>query len=153
MRAEELTEEVKDSLQRAAAWLVRQQGEDGGWHSTTYGQLKDGAGVTALILYSLRHESFQANGKRVAEAVRRGFEFLGQGIAKRGTIASPDGTLDFPTYAAALWLEADRAVRLAGRFSADRYKLVEYLVAAQVKEERSFESKSPSYGGWDFLGK
>ena len=132
-------------------WLLTQQSDDGGWHSTTYGQLKDGAGVTALALNALRQSAADPDAK-VAEAMRRGFEFLSKGLAKRGTIASPNGTLDFPTYAAALWLEADRGARVTGPFSSSRHNLIDYLLAAQVAEERGFEPKSPSYGGWDFLG-
>jgi hypothetical protein len=143
---------TRQSLARGVQWLLAQQGDDGGWHSTTYGQLKEGAGVTALVLYALR-QSVADPGPKVAEAMRRGFEFLSKGLAKRGTIASPNGTLDFPTYAAALWLEADRGARVTGPFSSVRRDVVDYLLAAQVTAGRGFEAKSPSYGGWDFLGR
>jgi len=143
---------ARQSLARGVQWLLAQQGEDGGWHSTTYGQLKDGAGVTALVLYALCHSA--ADPTAIAtEAMRRGFEFLSKGLAKRGTIASPNGTLDFPTYAAALWLEAARSKGLAWNSQAHPYRLLDYLLSAQVNEERGFDAKSPSFGGWDFLGR
>src|SRR5262245_8763719 len=142
--------ELEAALTKAVAWLLAQQAADGGWHSKTYGQLKDGAAVTALALNAISHtrppDKLSAG---EAATVAKGREFLHRGFAKRGTIASPDGSLDFPTYAAALWLEATR--RLAR--PEERAKAVDYLIGAQVAEPRGFESGSASYGGWDFLGK
>src|SRR5436309_14186511 len=94
-----MKEEVEAALQRGLNWLIRQQAADGGWHSVTYGQLKDGADVTALAIYPLAHLP-----KDLKSDCKQGWsnasDFLSRGIAKRGTIASPTGTLDFPTYAA-----------------------------------------------------
>jgi prenyltransferase/squalene oxidase-like repeat protein len=146
-----MNEEAQQPLVRAVDWLVRQQGADGGWHSATYGQLKDGAAVTALVLYALAHLS-PTLGTTSEQARRKGFSFLERGIAKRGTIASPDGTLDFPTYAAALWCMAQRSSQDAGQSGELCLKIIAYLVAAQVAKPRGFEADSPSYGGWDFLG-
>src|SRR3954462_274935 len=100
-----MKEEVEEALQRGLNWLIQQQAADGGWHSATYGQLKDGAAVTALGVYSLAHlpERLKSDCK---PAWSKASYFLSRGIAKRGTLASPTGTLDFPTYAAALWLTA-----------------------------------------------
>jgi hypothetical protein len=132
-------------------WLVAQQASDGGWHSTTYGQLKDGAGVTTLVLEAIGHASAEVQQKHVA-AAKRAYAFLDRGIAKRGTVASPDGSLDFPTYAAALWLTSRRRLNLSLP-SAMTKTLEEYLLGAQVTEGRGFKPESPSYGGWDFLAK
>lgn len=137
-----MNDEAEQSLAKGLAWLLAQQAADGGWHSKTYGQLKDGAAVTALAVNALRLAG------NVSPAMDRGLTFLERGLAKSGTIASPDGSLDFPTYSAALWLQATR--QRAG--SEERAKVVNYLVGAQVAESRGFESSSPSYGGWDFLG-
>jgi prenyltransferase beta subunit len=146
-----MKEEIETALQGGVRWLSQEQGPDGGWHSATYGQLKDGAAVTALAMYALAHlpEKSQSDCK---QAWSKASEFLGRGIAKRGTIASPNGTLDFPTYAAALWLTAQRRW-LAETSSVDnRRTITNYLLAAQIAEPRGFERSSPSYGGWDFLG-
>jgi prenyltransferase beta subunit len=138
--------EIEKSLTRGADWLIAQQADDGGWHSKTYGQLKDGAAVTALALHTFSLCPKELRHRHLA-AIERGFAFLDRGIRKRGTVASPDGSLDFPTYAAALWLSAEnRLWRQSSR------KVVDYLVGAQVVEARGFEKSSASYGGWDFLG-
>ena len=138
------------SVKRGLDWLFAQQGADGGWHSKTYGQLKDGASVTALALYAT---SFCAKDLRQkhATAIERGFAFLELGLKKRGTIASPDGSLDFPTYASALWLSGLTRLGL-DTLTSQRARVIDYLLGAQVAESRGFETKSPSYGGWDFLG-
>jgi len=142
--------EADESLAKGLAWLFAQQAADGGWHSKTYGQLKDGAAVTALALEAISHVApLEKLPKPEADAVRKALAFLQRGFEKRGTIASPDGSLDFPTYAAALWLEATRGLAI----QTDRSRIVNYLVAAQVTEDRGFAANSPSYGGWDFLGK
>jgi prenyltransferase beta subunit len=139
--------EMDNSLARGIDWLVSQQGEDGGWHSKTYGQLKDGAAVTSLILDSLSRAP-QSQLEKVAAAVRNAFAFLDRGLAKRGAIAGPDGSLDFPTYAGALWLSAVNRMRRNDR----RRSVADYLLGAQVAEPRGFSKESPSFGGWDFLG-
>jgi len=142
------------ALVRGLDWLTGQQAADGGWHSATYGQLKDGAATTALALYAVARLAapMRASAERAWTA---GNQFLARGIAKRGTIASPDGTLDFPTYAAALWLSAHASGTPASETPASetlRGTIVDYLLAAQVTKSRGFDPDSPSYGGWDFLG-
>ncbi len=143
--------EVERPLGRGLDWLVAQQAADGGWHSTTYGQLKDGAGVTMLVLEAIGHAPAEVQQKHLA-AAKKAYAFLDRGIAKRGTVASPDGSLDFPTYAAALWLTSRRRLSLSLP-SATTETLEEYLLGAQVTEGRGFKPESPSYGGWDFLAK
>ena len=141
------TEILKRSVLQGIDWLLAQQAADGGWHSQTYGQLKDGAAVTALAVDAISRVS-AVLGKDLSRSTNRAFDFLDRGIAKRGTIASSDGSLDFPTYAAALWLGS---VRRLGQ-NRDTPTVIKYLVAAQVAEDRGFSADSPSYGGWDFLG-
>lgn len=145
-----MKDEVEESLSRGLTWLTKQQDADGGWHSATYGQLKDGAAVTALVLYALAHLPLPLR-TTSQRAWMAGNEFLDRGIAKRSTIASPDGSLDFPTYGAALWLAA-HAARPRATAAANRRKIVDYLLAAQLTKSRGFGPDSPSYGGWDFLG-
>jgi len=146
--------EAEQAIARALSWLISRQAADGGWHSTTYGQLKDGAAVTALALDAMsRACKPSALSTAQADSVAKGFAFLRRGLDKRGTISSPDGSLDFPTYAAALWLGAARRLGLARELREQRAKIAQYLLEAQVAEPRGFEPDSPSYGGWDFLGK
>jgi hypothetical protein len=142
---------LEKAIVRGCNWLIAQQGEAGGWHSKTYGQLKDGAGVTALVLDALSvSETLQVMHRA---AIRKALAFLDRGLTKRGTVAGPDGSLDFPTYAAGLWLTAQQRFSLKEpAYESWRTKLLEYLVQAQVTEPRGFAADSPSYGGWDFLG-
>ena len=146
-----MSEEAKRSQTRATDWLIAQQATDGGWHSKTYGQLKDGAAITALILDSLGHLNAIDQQKHLV-AIKKAFDFLDRGLAKKGTVASPDGSLDFPTYAAALYLTGKRRLGLSVDGEKKRL-LLDYLLGAQVVEARGFEPDSPSYGGWDFLAK
>ena len=138
------------ALLQGLAFLVKAQAKDGGWHSQTYGQLKGGAALTTLVLDSLSHAPAEWR-KKQAETFTRGYEFLTAGFAKRGTIACPDGSLDHPTYGAALWLLSRRRLQLDGE-ERNRQDLLAYLLGAQCAEERGFEKESPSYGGWDLLG-
>src|SRR6266481_9821253 len=132
-RRTRMKQEVEQSLRRGVEWLIRQQGADGGWHSATYGQLKDGAAVTTLAMYALAHLP-AALKKKCGEVWPKASDFASRGIAKRGTIASPNGTLDFPTYAAALWLEAQRQWQGKATPDQQRQVIVDYLLAAQVAE-------------------
>src|SRR5687768_1652201 len=146
-----LADSSRSALAKAADYLASHQAQDGGWHSQTYGQLKDGAGITSLILYAF---SFLPRdmGQKLARPIEKGFEFLKPGLAKRKTIASPDGSLDYPTYAAAMWLISRKRLNLpapAPQTNAVR----DYLVTAQVAEDRGFAPDHPQYGGWDFLGR
>ncbi len=149
-KGRELQTNAAAALDKGLAYLARTQGKDGGWHSQTYGQLKGGAALTTFVLDAISHAPVEWR-KKQAEAITRGFEFLRAGFGKRGTIACPDGSLDHPTYGAALWLLSRRRLDLAGEERA-RDKLITYLLGAQCADERGFGKESPSYGGWDFLG-
>lgn len=145
-----LERKARAAIERGAAYLARQQAEDGGWHSATYGQLKGGPGVTALALYALSRTPADVREKHL-QLARRGYDFFTPGFAKRRTLAAADGSLDYPTYAAALWLLGRERWQLPAGDAEER-AIVDYLLAAQVLEPRSFQPTSPSYGGWDFLG-
>ncbi len=146
-----MNDDAERAINRGMDWLIAQQAADGGWHSRTYGQLKDGAAVTALILDAIGYCE-PALQQKYLVAAKKAFAFLDRGLAKTGTIASPDGSLDFPTYAAALYLTAKRRLGLSID-GENRRKLLAYLLGAQVVEARGFAPDSPSYGGWDFLGR
>lgn len=133
-------------------YLLQSQARDGGWHSRNYGQLKDGAAMTALVLYTLASVEIDKR-EPFLDSIARGFEFLAVGLEKKNAPAAPDGTLDFPTYAAAHWL---LAVELLGEKYRDKRAtatLAKFLVDAQLAEARGFDSDHPQYGGWDFLSR
>jgi hypothetical protein len=143
-----------EMLDRGLDWLLALQEKDGGWHSTTYGALKQGAATTALVLYGLSHSPKRYT-DRLEKPLREAFDFLKPGIEKTKTIACPDGTFDYPTYAAAHALAASQKARINGLPSlsqAEEAALAAYLIQAQLDERREFEPDSPHYGGWDLLG-
>ena len=147
---DQLADSSRSALAKAADFLASQQAKDGGWHSQTYGQLKDGAGITSLVLYAYSFLPRDIR-QKLARSIEKGFEFLNPGLAKRNTIASPDGSLDYPTYGAAMWLISRRRLNLPAP-AAQTAAVRDYLVTAQVAEARGFAPDHPQYGGWDFLG-
>lgn len=144
--------EAKVALDRGVKWLVSKQAkEDGGWHSTTYGSLKDGAAVTTLSVYTLSRLTSKEDRAAQRPAVDRGLAFLEIGRkARAGPIASPDGSFDYPTYATAMWITTRRNLGIK-REEEDTLALI-WLVSAQLAEARGFEPAHPGYGGWDLLG-
>jgi hypothetical protein len=153
MTAEQRTSAL-EMLGRAVDWILPKQEKDGGWHSETYGALKQGAATTALVFYGLAQlpKSFAERAETpLTDAVR----FLKIGIEKTKTVSCPDGTFDYPTYAAAQALSASQKLRksgLKGLAEADEATLASYLIQAQLDERRDFKPDSPHYGGWDLLG-
>jgi hypothetical protein len=154
----ELSKEQRDAagvmLQRGVDWLLSAQAKDGAWHSETYGALKQGAATTALVFYGLAQlpPSFA---EKTDSAIANAIKFLKVGIEKTKTVACPDGTFDYPTYAAAQALTASHKLRKAGRGSlsdVEENTLARFLIAAQLDERREFAPESPHYGGWDLLG-
>lgn len=137
-------------LRRGVAWLVAAQGDDGGWHSSTYGALRGGAAVTSLALYALGALP-AAIRDVVRDSAREAGEFLQRGIDKRRTIACPDGSLDYPVYATAQVLIASRTLPL-GLSGAQRQQLIQYLLDAQLLVTQGFRPDDKHFGGWDLAG-
>ena len=141
---------ARRALESGLAWLGRAQSQDGGWHSRTYGALRGGAATTAFALYAIAHAP-DDDRKTLAEHAQAGYAFLQPGIRRKGTVACPDGSLDFPTYASAMTLVA--VERLAIDAPRDELaQLVDYLVRAQITESRGFAADNPHVGGWDLTG-
>jgi hypothetical protein len=137
-------------LEKGLAYLMAAQADDGGWHSETYGSMRDGAALTALVLYALSHLPEELR-RPYDERLKRAYKFLQRGIAKRGRVAAPDGTLDQPLYGSAMTLTAVKRTRFDAPAS-DVAALTRYLVAAQLTQQRRFAANDPHLGGWDLLG-
>ena len=137
------------SLENGIAFLLDQQGEDGLWHSAHYGNLREGAGVTALVLEALA-QNHQRLPEGALERMQEAIEVLSPTIDEFGYVANKGGP-DYSNYSSALILEADRVAGL--KLSAERRrKLVEYLVRAQLDEPEGFAPGHCDYGGWDLTG-
>ncbi len=139
------------ALSRGIEWLLKQQAEDGGWHSETYGALRQGSATTAMAIYALSHTQRDLVDLKVQNALARGLKFLGPGIKKRGFVAAPDGSLDYPTYGTAM-LATAAYQRDFGLKDEHREKFVDWVASGQLHESREFTEKSPHYGGWDLMG-
>jgi hypothetical protein len=146
----DLSDAIESSLQRGSDWLLRQQSEDGAWRSTTYGQLKEGPAITATVLWSASLSGL-ADANEWQAAARRAMAFLSTGLKRTQSPSAPDGTLDYPVYAAAMLLIAQE--QFDGLLGAETTrKLTKYLVDAQCGPSRQFEATRPDFGGWDLFG-
>lgn len=141
----------RPTIMRGVDWLLKQQDQDGGWHSATYGALRQGSATTAFAIYALSHLHHSFVDKKIKDATARGFEFLSPGIKKRGFVAAPDGSLDYPTYGTAM-LAAAAYQHDFGMSEELRESFVDWVASGQLTETREFTEKSPHYGGWDLMG-
>ncbi len=139
MLPRELIAAMEASLTKALAWLLTQQADDGAWHSATYGTLKAGAGLSALTAYSLSR--IPKPPSEWQEAMERTARFLAVGFPLRKVLSAPDGTLDYPTYAAGLLLSSGKVFPVLLE-QIPREALIQYLLAAQVSTGRGFEKSS-----------
>lgn len=138
------------SLRRGVEFLMSQQEEDGGWHSETYGSMRQGAAVTSSILYAISHTPPDELAAR-KDALLRAVGFLRQGISKKGYVVNPDGSADFPTYATSMLLMANDRLELP--FTDDELsRLANFISDAQLTETRNFGEDSVHHGGWDLMG-
>ena len=144
-----------EAVRRGMDWLRSLQGDDGGWRSTAYPQLGQGPAGTALALWAAAtvHRSGIAplDEEPWKSSVERAGRLFSAGLNRDGAPAAPDGTLDFPTYAAAMGLIAAR------RFPAlldepTTRRLRGYLIAAQCAARRRIALNHPDHGGWDLFG-
>ena len=141
---------TEKAIAESTRFLISQQADDGGWHSQHYGSMKQGAANTALVLYALSQlppDQVQAH----ADSIDRAREFLIQGIKKKGCVANPEGSLDYPVYGTALILTAHNRIDLK-LTSKQIQTMVQYLLDCQCMEPRGFTAENPNHGGWDILG-
>lgn len=143
-------EDSLSTLRSGIEYLMSQQGEDGGWHSETYGSMRQGAAITSLVLYALSHAP-PAEVERHRESIARACEFLRVGFSKKGFVANQDGSADFPTYATSLLLIASSRIELP-LSEKERRTLAEFVAAAQLTQTREFGPDSIHHGGWDLMG-
>lgn len=131
------------SLARGLAFLVAQQGEDGGFHSTVYSAFQDGTALTPPIVKALAFSPVGDASTRAA--FERGTHFL-HGIAGPPAPAY----LPYPLYTHALGTLAllpdgsPEAVPSRAHFAA-------LLQARQLVEATGWPATDPSHGGWAYF--
>lgn len=142
--------DADEPLQRGVSALMKLQADDGGWHSTYYGNLRPGAAVTSLVLYSVGQTPDATKDPLLAK-LRAGYGFVRRGLAEKGCVVNPDGSPDFPTYSTALILLATQSTRL-GASKQEQQVMRSYLINAQLGSRRGFGKDSLHFGGWDLMG-
>jgi len=131
------------ALRRACQYLWKQQSDDGGWHSRTYGLLRSGQSLTPFVLNALLAAPYEPP----VGGVDRAIAFLERNTNAEGAIGKMDPLLyDYPNYATAL---AVCALRRAGRPVAP---LIAWLRTQQFTEEHGWRREDAPYGAWGIGG-
>lgn len=135
---------AEDAVERGANWLLKQQADDGGWHSATYGTMQSGVGHTALVLDALSHMPVEWRVEHSAK-IWRGVRFLLTNLDDTGYLTAPRRSADFPTYATALLLTAlDRLD--SQELVTERERMCRYLREVQGSDPDAH------FGGWSQVG-
>lgn len=130
------------ALRRGCQYLWRQQSDDGGWHSRTYGLLKSGQSLTPFVLNAL------LLCRSTSGHVDRAIGFLRRNTNGEGAVGKMDPLLyDYPNYASALSLLALR--RSGGQSLESR---VAWLRTQQFTEEHGWNRRDAPYGAWGIGG-
>jgi len=137
------------AVKKGVEYLFNQQSADGIWHSPNYGNLKGGAGISALVLYAISHTS-PAYWKLQKSELQKCITELEKNVSKHGYIANVDGP-DYSNYGSAMFLFAVDNLGIEIK-EKTRATLVEYLIRAQLDEDEGFKKTADNYGGWDLTG-
>src|SRR5258708_4713924 len=91
---------------RAAEYLWKQQADDGGWHSHTYGLLRSGQSLTPFVLEALLQVP-ESDYPLPSAQVDRAIAFLKRNTKPDGTVGMMDPDIpDYPNYSTALSISA-----------------------------------------------
>lgn len=137
-------------LQRAVDYLVESQGEDGGWHSPTYGFLRDGQAWTPFVLYQLALVREQGSAIVPDRTLSRGADFIRAHVSDKGVLGTQDpDVMEYPNYATSY---AIRALLEVGTPSDKALidLMVGYLYGQQYSEQRGIDRPHLGYGSWGF---
>ena len=134
---------------RGLRYLLSQQGADHLWHSAHYGNLRDGAAISAMVLYACSQApaaEIEAHRKKLQACANQ----LQEQVDQRGYVTNPDGP-DYSNYGTALFLLATARLQLETDASL-RLDMIEYLVEAQLDAGEGYDSEDENFGGWDLSG-
>lgn len=138
-------------LRRAAEYLWSQQGEDGGFHSTTYGLLRSGQSLTPFVLDALL-DIPETLLPAPAGAVDLALAFLRKNTNADGALGLMDlAADDYPNYATAMAVSVFVKARRQG-WERDIAPMVAQLRKQQFSEENGWKPGDPPYGGWGMGG-
>jgi squalene-hopene/tetraprenyl-beta-curcumene cyclase len=146
---------VDESLAKAVAYLWRQQGEDGGWHSPQYGVLKSGQALTPFVLHAQLQALGDMSGDEAGGVVRAA-QFIARHIDKHGALGRSDAELtEYPVYSTAFGVLALGRVQgyhhiLGPDADRDVHRMREYLVSAQYDAGEGLKPSDAAFGGWGF---
>ncbi len=138
------------TLQRAVDYLGANQGGDGGWHSPTYGFLRDGQAWTPFIVYQLALAATTDGILVPDDALERGAEFIRAHVSDAGVLGTHDpDIMEYPNYATSYGV---KALLLVGSPEDDALlaTMVEYLLGQQYVEMRGILPSNVGYGAWGF---
>ncbi|MDP8979737.1 MAG: terpene cyclase/mutase family protein [Acidobacteriota bacterium] len=131
---------------RAAEYLWKQQADDGGWHSHTYGLLRSGQSLTPFVLIALLQVPVSDHPLPAAQ-VERAVAFIKHNTKPDGTAGMMDPDIpDYPNYSTALSISA---LVMAHR---DPGPMVESLRKQQFAEQNGWKRADPAYGAWGMGG-
>lgn len=142
--------QTEKAIVRGVQWLLNQQADDGGWHSDTYGAMRNGAGTSALALWTLVRHAMSPPSE-FAESIRRGIQFLVSRYDEQGFASGVEGISDSPLYATSLLLmAASRANHWASSIDVER--LSNALLNSQRTSQTGWTEEQLDFGGWTAFG-
>jgi len=145
------TDDARQQLRDACAWLWSQQADDGGWHSGNYAVLRSGQAYTPFVLFTLLSVP-EDEAPRPPDRIRRALYFIRSHTRADGVLGMADAELpEYPNYATAYAL---RCLILAGepRDAELVARMTDYLIGEQYREVGGFAADSAPFGGWGFGG-
>lgn len=137
-------------LQQAVDYLLSQQAEDGGFHSSTYGLLRSGQSLTPFVLDALL--DLPAGIEIGSAVIDLGLSFIRKNTKADGTLGRMDETAaDYPNYATSLAVSVLARSRKRN-VKQDIVPMLTQLKSQQFSEANGWERKGAAYGGWGMGG-
>lgn len=146
--------EEQTAITSGLQFLIRNQSDDGNWKSDYYGNLKQGAAITSLVLYAISNCD-QKTIEQYESEIKNAFAFQRLGIKKNGYVSNVSGP-DYAVYATSFLILANENFRRKSKLrclSIAEIKLLQkFLCDAQLDETHGLTATEPDYGGWDLSG-
>ncbi len=142
------------AIKSGLKFLIQNQSDDGNWKSDYYGNLKQGAAITSLVLYAISNCD-QKTIEQYESEIKNAFAFQRLGIQKNGYVSNVSGP-DYAVYATSFLILANENFTHKSKLrclSIAEIKLLQkFLCDAQLDETHGLTAIEPDYGGWDLSG-